>query len=102
MGARIQSERLLERRQGLVPLALPPFDRRDHPQELAVVRLPRAGRAELLQRPVVIEMPPIEEVPSGDAGLREIGAEREGAIRGVAGQLELPAGAVEEVVQNAG
>src|SRR5256885_16529039 len=101
MRARIESERLLERRQGWVPLALPAFDRRDHPQELAVVRLPLAGRAELLQRPVVIEMPPVVEVPSGDAGLREVGAEREGAIRGVAGQLELPAGAAEEVVEHA-
>src|SRR5438105_9134642 len=61
----------------------------------------RSRAARNCQRPLVIEMPPIVEVPSCDASLRELGAQREGAIGGPASQLELPAGAIEKVVEHA-
>jgi hypothetical protein len=99
--ARIELQRSPKARQRLVPISLTALDRPDDPQELAVVRLALAGRAELLQGPLVIQVPPVVEVAEGDAGLGEVGVERERAVHRLAGQLQLLVGAIEEVVEHA-
>ena len=81
----------------LVPLAEAPLDEATGPGQVAVAGIARLGRPEFLQRPLVVELAPVVDLPEREMRLGQVGLELEGRVGGAPCQGQPRVGPVREV-----